>query len=92
MATDPRSMSAEQIVDMRERGLISKSAANQALGSLQAMNREDNKANYQTLRQSQADLKERLELQFKRGDSEGGATFTPGEAKQLFQQLVTQSQ
>lgn len=84
MATDPRSMSAEQIVDMRERGLISKAAANQALGSLQAMNREDNRANYQTLRQSQADLKERLELQFKRGDSEGGATFTPGEAKQLF--------
>jgi lysozyme len=52
-----------------------------------ARNREDSRANFQVLRGLQSDLKSRLEAQFQRGDSEGGAVLTPNESRQLWQAM-----
>lgn len=77
------SVSIEQVVQMRSNNMISQAAANQALGWLKQGNDQAASYNKQTLRDQINDVTKRLEAQFARGSSDGGATFTEKEAREL---------
>lgn len=87
MAQNPNVDYTQRILQLQQSQLISQSAAKSFLQAQGSRNREDNKANYQVLRGLQEDLKKRLEAQYARGSSEGGANLTPNEARQLWQTL-----
>ena len=85
MAQNPSIDFTERIMGLQQSGQLSYQAAKGFLQSQAARNREDNKANYQVLRGLQQDMLKRMEEQFKRGSSEGGANLTPNEARQLWE-------
>lgn len=87
MAQNPNVDFTEKIMQLQQSQQISFSAAKSFLSTQASRNREDNKANYQVLRGLQDDLKKRLEAQYARGNSEGGANLTPNEARQMWQML-----
>lgn len=87
MATNPNTDFTQRIMQLQRSQQISYSAAKGFLSAQASRNREDNKANYQVLRGLQDDLKKRLEAQYARGSSEGGANLTPNEARQLWQTI-----
>jgi len=83
---DPRTaagVSVEQVVQLANSQQISKAAANQALSFLRSS--ADSAANYnkQVLRDQLNDLTKRMEAQYARGGSDGGAVLTQGEAAKL---------
>ena len=84
MAQNPEADFTGRIMALQESGQLSYPAAKGFLQAQAARNREDNKANYQVLTGLQQDLKARMEEQFRRGNSEGGANLTPNEARQLW--------
>lgn len=87
MAQNPSVDFTGRIMQMQQSQQISYSAAKSFLSTQASRNREDNKANYQVLRGLQEDLKKRLEAQYARGSSEGGANLTPNEARQMWTML-----
>ena len=87
MAQNPGVDFTERIMQLQQSQQISLSAAKGFLQAQASRNREDNKANYQVLRGLQDDLKKRLEAQYARGSSDGGANLTPKEARQMWQML-----
>lgn len=87
MAQNPSVDFTGRILQLQRSQQIGYSAAKGFLSAQASRNREDNKANYQVLRGLQDDLKKRLEAQYARGGSEGGANLTPNEARQLWQTL-----
>jgi lysozyme len=87
MAQNPNVDFTDRIMQLQQSGQLSYQAAKGFLQAQSSRNREDNKANYQVLRGLQDDLKKRLEAQFARGNSEGGANLTPNEAKQLWEAM-----
>lgn len=87
MAQNPSVDFTGRIMQLQRSQQISYSAAKSFLSTQASRNREDNKANYQVLRGLQDDLKKRLETQYARGGSKGGANLTPNEARQLWQTL-----
>jgi muramidase (phage lysozyme) len=89
-ATDPNSGGVEDINAITQafrNGELSEADYKSLVMTAGSRNREDNRANFQTLRGLQSDLKTRLEAQFQRGDSEGGAVLTPSESRQLWQAM-----
>jgi len=87
MATNPGVDFTERILQLQQSQQISYSAAKSFLATQAGRNREDNKANYQVLRGLQDDLRKRLEAQYARGGSEGGANLTPNEAREMWTML-----
>lgn len=87
MAQNPGVDFTGKIMQLQQSQQISFSAAKSFLATQASRNREDNKANYQVLRGLQDDLKKRLEAQYARGSSDGGANLTPNEARQMWQML-----
>lgn len=87
MAQNPNQDFTEKIMQLQQSQQISYQAAKGFLQAQSGRNREDNKANYQVLRGLQDDLKKRLEAQYARGSSEGGANLTPNEARQMWGML-----
>jgi len=87
MAQNTNADFTQRIKQLQDSGQISYSAAKGFLANQESRNREGNKANYQVLRGLQDDLKKRLEAQYARGSSRGGATLTPEEARELYQTL-----
>lgn len=87
MAQNPGQDFTEKIMQLQQAQQISYQAAKGFLQAQSSRNREDNKANYQVLRGLQDDLKKRLEAQYARGNSEGGANLTPNEARQMWGML-----
>lgn len=87
MAQNPGQDFTEKIMQLQQAQQISYQAAKGFLQAQSSRNREDNKANYQVLRGLQDDLKKRLEAQYARGGSAGGANLTPDEARQMMETL-----
>ena len=87
MAMNPGVDFTQRIVQLQRSQLISQTAAQGLLRDQANRNREDNRANYQVLRGLQDDLKKRLEAQYARGSSDGGANLTPNEAREMWGML-----
>ena len=89
-ATDPNAGGTQDIAAITaafRNGELTEADYKSLVMTASSRNREDSRANFQVLRGLQADLKTRLEAQFQRGDSEGGATLTPNESRQLWQAM-----
>lgn len=87
MAQNPSTDFTQKIMQLQQSQQISYQAAKGFLQAQASRNREDNKGNYQVLRGLQEDLKKRLEAQYARGGSEGGANLTPNEAREMWSML-----
>ena len=87
MAQNPNEDFTEKIMQLQQSKQISFQAAKGFLQAQSSRNREYNKANYQVLRGFQDDLKKRLEAQYARGSSDGGANLTPKEAREMMGML-----
>ena len=83
MAQNPEVDHTGRIMALQQEGAISYGAAKGFLQEQNSRNREENQSNYQVLRGLQQDIAARLEEQFRRGSSEGGAVLTPNEARMI---------